>query len=90
MEDFGAIIRRNRKLNGWTIKEFIKNLNFKISIPYVTKIEKYGEIPNPELIVDMAKALELNSAEMLNIARRSKVDQYKKQLDTKYDREGKQ
>lgn len=86
---YGDTIREARTKLGWTIKEFIAKMTSDgittISPAYVTRVEQYGEIPSPEMIIRMSEVLRLDLEQLIEAAKRSKLEIFKERLDSKYD-----
>ena len=87
---FGEAVLSLRKERGWTVKEFIEHLETKghksISPAYITRIEQYGEIPSPELILRIADVFRVDEQKLLECARRIKVQKFDKSLEDKYQK----
>lgn len=87
---FSEIILTSRKLKGWTVKELIAKLEAKgqrsLSPAYITRIEQYGEIPSPELILMFADLFKLNPEKLLASAKKAKVEAFDKSLEEKYEK----
>jgi transcriptional regulator with XRE-family HTH domain len=81
---FGRLIKELRIDKKWNIEKFIKKLNSKVSQPYIVKVELYGEIPSPALIIKMANVLEYNRNKLWELAKKSKLNKYEKSLDRKF------
>ena len=87
---FGDLIREKRAELGWTIKEFLRRLETATekapSPAFITRVEQYGEIPGPDLIIRMAEALNLDVDCLLKAARQDKVEKFDKGLEDKYQK----
>ena len=83
-KSFIEIVQDCRRKNGWTVKEFIVKLGGNLSPAYITKIEVHGEIPRPGLICEIATVCNLNKQDLLEIAKKSKVQQFEESLEKKY------
>lgn len=85
---FGELILELRKKKEWTVKDLIKRLEpligRHISPAYITRIEQYGEIPSPDLICIMADVLGHDANELLNRAKKIKIQRFDKNLEEKY------
>jgi len=81
---FGENIRLYRQQKGWTVKRFIEELGNNLSATYITKIEIHEEIPSPELTCKIEDIFGLKEQQLLKIAKKTKVKQYRKSLDEKY------
>jgi transcriptional regulator with XRE-family HTH domain len=67
-QSFGAMIREARKSKKLTMKEVKGLMPRYLALSYMTKIERHGEIPSPELIVHLASILGLNKNLLLDTA----------------------
>ena len=83
---FNEIVQHCRKQKGWTIREFVEKLGGDISPAYITKIEVHNEIPSPELICKIAEVFKLNYQDLLNSARKNKVQLFDESLEKKYQK----
>lgn len=87
---FGEAVLSLRKDREWTVKDFIERLEAKgvehLSPAYITRIEQYGEIPKPELILRIADVFQVDQEELLKCARRIKVEKFDKALEDKYQK----
>ncbi len=88
---FGELIQRLRREKGWNVKEFIGKLGKigkqgELSPAYITKIEVYGEIPNPEVICKMATVLKYDTRKLLECAKQHKKRTFSDTLERKYDK----
>ena len=84
MVTFGEIVRYERRKQNWTVREFIKRLGLDISPAYITKIEKYGEIPSPDVVNKMAWVFNFDRTMLANQAIIDKTDRYMKYLQKHY------
>lgn len=80
----GDKVRHYRTKKGWTVIQFIEKLGGNISPSYVTRIEVYGEIPSPELIQKIAKVFKIDKKELIELAKKEKVEQFETSFDKKY------
>jgi len=87
---FGEVVQYLRKSKGWTVRDFIKQVQSKgqesISPAYITRIEQYGEIPSPELICRMADVFDYDENKLLECAKKIKVQRFNKTLEKKYQK----
>jgi ribosome-binding protein aMBF1 (putative translation factor) len=83
-DNFGDMIRLARTKKGWRVADLRKNFNNEISLSYITQVEKHGEIPSRELICRLARVLELDLPQMLELAKQGKLKQFSKSLEAKY------
>lgn len=87
---FGETIQNLRRKMELSIKELIERLESKrdkkISPAYITRIEQYGEIPSPDLICLMAEVLKEDTDNLLECAKKIKVRNFGKNLESKYNR----
>jgi transcriptional regulator with XRE-family HTH domain len=84
MFSFGKIIKNNRTKKGYSVRDLIKVLNIKLSTAYITKIELHGEIPTGKIIKGLARALDLDEKELLDIAKEEKLREYLIVLNEKF------
>jgi transcriptional regulator with XRE-family HTH domain len=70
---------------GLTVKELISRIGGKISPAYINKIERYEEIPKPELIIKLAEILDLDHVSLLLVAQLEKVSQYRIKIEKRYE-----
>jgi len=85
-KEFGNLIQQLRKQKNWTVKEFIEELDGKVSPAYMTKVEVYDEIPSPELICKMADVLGYDQQKLLHTAKEHKKNKFEQALDERYQR----
>ncbi len=78
------VIKGIRLQHNLTIKQFIEKIRGCISPAYVTKIERHGEIPSPELVIKIADAFGLNRWYLLQISKANKLTLYKLKLEYEY------
>lgn len=87
---FGEAVLSLRKRHEWTVKDFIERLEAKgykvLSPAYITRIEQYGEIPKPELILYIADVFQVDAEKLLACARRLKLQKFDKALEDKYQK----
>jgi chromosome partitioning protein len=75
-------VKRLRAERGITIRDLAATL--RKSVAYLAKIEVQGEIPTPEFVVDMAQALGANPADLLRLAKESKISSVAREIDREY------
>lgn len=81
------IVRGERLAQGYPVKVFLKklaDLGVKLSSAYITKIEKYNEIPTPYVIRKIAQVIEIEEEYLLNVARKNKIKAYAKKINKMY------
>lgn len=87
---FGEAVFKFRKERAWTVRDFIDQLGAKgqktVSPAYITRIEQYGEIPSPDLILRIADVFQVDGNELLECAKKLKVRKFNKALEEKYQR----
>ncbi len=86
---FGEAVRQLRQKNGWTARDLIGKLKQEgrpVSPAYITRIEQYDESPTPEFIFDLSRVFGINHEVLLDLAKRMKVELFRKSLEAKYDR----
>ena len=90
-ESLGRLIKSLRKKKNLTLKDLTKRLadvsdrKKRLSPSYITRIEADDDIPNPELIVTLARVLDYNVKEMLVLAREQHKQKVLRKIDAKYD-----
>ena len=89
---FGEQVRQARKEKNWTINDFIRQLGYisfmdaMLSPAYISKVEVYGEIPTPGIICKMVDLFGWDVNDVLNTARRERVELSNKVLEESYSR----
>ncbi len=86
---FGELVLKLRKDRNWTVRDFIEELSREgkpISPAYVTRIEQYGEIPTPDLVIKIAQVFKVDAENFLHCAKNSKLKMLKENLEEKYQR----
>ena len=90
-ESLGQLIKRLRKAKDWTLKDLIHRVTSStkrkrlFSPSYITRIEADDDIPNPELIIALAEALDCNVSDMLKVAKEQHKEKALRKIDVKYD-----
>jgi chromosome partitioning protein len=79
---FGREIKRLRSERGLTIRDLAATL--RKSLAYLAKIEVEGAIPSPDLICEIARVLGASPAEMLRIAKESRLASASREIDREY------
>lgn len=74
---FGRYIRKMRIKRKWSSDEFRGVLQYAFSPAYLTKIELHGEIPSPEMVIKMARALQVHPNKLWQKAMSEKIARYK-------------
>jgi transcriptional regulator with XRE-family HTH domain len=80
----GKILRMARQKKKLTTKQLSDSLDKHVSISYISQIEVHEEIPSPELLKKLSRALGLEYEAMSLYAKEAKLKQFKKILDRKY------
>ena len=80
----GRIIKEYREKNNLTGKEFINIIGENFSSSYLTKIEKYEEIPSPDIVIKIAKVCNLHVRAALSNAKFFLLTRYADELDKRY------
>ena len=81
---FGEKVRRKRTNLGWTVEKFIQELDVKVSPSYINKIEMKCEIPSCNLVHKISKTLKIPLLDLLESAKKEKLEHLKLILDEKY------
>ena len=80
---FGETIRRLRQQKEWTVRKLSEEI--KRSVPYVSRIETRGEIPKPEIIIELAETLGVKAEQLFTAAKKEKTEELVKVTAKKYD-----
>lgn len=83
----GLIFRKARRKKSWTVNRLLvelESLNVTCSPSYITNIETHKEIPRPEVVVSISKALGIDPLLMLDIAKRSKIKEFEEKIEMRY------
>ncbi len=86
---FGEAVFRLRKQKEWTVRDLIARIadrGGKVSPAYITRIEQYGEIPSPEMILTLAEVFQVDGEKLLQQAKKIKVQTFEKGLGEKYQK----
>jgi len=83
---FGDLVKNFREENGLVGSEFIKKLgsDVKISLTYLSNIERKGEIPGPQVVLRIADLIRIDRKYLIQIAIREKIKAYEDRLDSRY------
>ena len=86
---FGRMLRekrREKQMGVSQLAQLLRNVAGKsVSPSYITRIESYGEIPRPEIIIALAEILGGAPEDWLDQARQIKVFEYESSLKIKYE-----
>ena len=87
---FAHKVRELRNKKGWSVYELAdKLLNEKTGKPmtagYVSKIEARGEIPSPQMIIQLAELLGAKPEDLIEIAKTVKAKEVSQVVQQKYD-----
>jgi transcriptional regulator with XRE-family HTH domain len=85
----GDLIKQARMNKNLDQPQFIHRLKMPMSPSYLTRMEKHGEIPSPEMLKDMCEVLELDHEATIRIAIDSKLAHVKEKLWRNYHGNGK-
>lgn len=80
---FAQRIRELRNKKGWSVHDLAKKLD-KTS-GYVSKIEARGEIPSPQMIIQLAVLLGEEPEKLIEIAKTEKAEIVSQAVQQKYD-----
>lgn len=89
-ENFGRLVQRLRRENGWTVKEFIEKIGLvgeekkMLSPSYISKIEIYNEIPQPLIIYRIAEVFEQDPKKFSEVAKEQKKEDFALKLEEKF------
>jgi chromosome partitioning protein len=81
---FGRELKRLRADAGLTVRDFAARLGK--SVGYVGKIEAQGEVPTPDLILEIARTLEVPTERLLSLAKDSLLAQAEREIAARYSR----
>lgn len=81
---FARRVKRLRTERGLSIRQLAAAL--EKSVAYVAKIEVQGEIPTAELVIKMARVLETEAAELLDLAKDVQLAIAKREIERDYGR----
>ena len=80
----GRELKRLRAEVGLTVRDFAARLGK--SVGYVGKIEAQGEIPTPDLILEIAQLLEVPAERLVSLAKQSLLAQAERDISALYSR----
>lgn len=80
---FGEIIKEARISKKYEATKVAETIN--VTLSFITKIERYEEVPSYDKVVLLAKLLKLNKKELLKLAVKQKVNQYEKKMMKVYN-----
>lgn len=81
---FARRLRRLRTERGLTVRDLAKAIGK--SAGYIAKIEARGEIPTPELTCELARVLNADPAQLLELAKEARLSSVARDLDREYGR----
>ncbi len=79
---FAREVKRLRADRGLTIRDLAAKLGK--SVAYLAKIEVQGEIPSPEFTVELARALEIEPAVLLRLAKEARLSSMASDINREY------
>lgn len=86
---FAGKIRELRKKKGMTVYDLAEALRNEKGVPmtagYISKIEARGEIPSPDMIIQLADALGVDAEGLAKIAKEQKSAELTRNINQKYD-----
>ncbi len=86
-ETFGDRIRRARRKKDWMIKDLIEHVKrdgTQLTPSFMTRVEQYGEVPGPDLIIRMAEVLEIPPEELFRLAKVVRVKRIERNIEEVY------
>ena len=89
-ENFGRLVQRLRRENGWTVKDFIEKIgvigedNKLLSPSYISKVEIYNEIPQPWIIYRMAEIFGEDLHKFAEVAKEQKKEEFALKLEDRF------
>ena len=81
---FARKIQQLRKSKGWTIFDLAREIG--TTPGYISKIEARGEIPSPKTVVKLARALQVDTGKLLDLAKEEKIEEIKKNIIERYEK----
>lgn len=80
---FAQKIRELRNKKNWSVYDLADKIGKTPG--YISKIEARGEIPSPEMIIQLAEQLGSKPEDLIEIAKAEKADEVSKAIQQKYD-----
>jgi transcriptional regulator with XRE-family HTH domain len=88
-ETLAQRIRELRNKKGWSVYDLAKKLRNEkgksMTAGYISKIEARGEIPSPQMIIQLAELLGVKPESLIEIAKAEKADTVSRAVQQKYD-----
>ena len=84
MMSFGEIVKEQRQVRGWVLRELKEALGAQVGECYLLKIERHDAIPSKKVIESIAKLFKLDVNKLFEIAIETKVKVYRDSLEKKY------
>jgi chromosome partitioning protein len=81
---FAREVKRLRAGRGFTVRDLAAKLGK--SVAYLAKIEVQGEVPTPEFTCDLARALEVEPAVLLRLAKEARLSSMASEIERQYNR----
>jgi chromosome partitioning protein len=81
---FARRLKRLRSERGLTIRDLAGRLGK--SVAYIAKIEVQGEIPTPELTIEIARTLDTEAIELLELAKEARLASATRDIEREYSR----
>lgn len=82
-KNFSSIFKEARYKSGLTNLELADKLD--LSSAYISKIEVGRDVPAPDILKKICKFFNLDLNDMINLIIKTKVEEYKKTLEDKYN-----
>jgi len=79
---FAREVKRLRAGRGFTVRDLAAKLGK--SVAYLAKIEVQGEVPAPEFTCELARALEVEPAVLLRLAKEARLSSVASEIDRQY------
>ena len=84
MAKFGYLIRSTREKKGITQVRFLELLENRVSKSYINQVELHNKIPSREMILDIARILEIDITQLFTAAYDDKLSEFESSLSIKY------
>lgn len=75
-------LRSLRKRSGFGVQEVAERLGK--SAGYISRIERRGDVPTPELLCEIAGVYGVSARGLLDLAQKSQVERFSLELEAKY------
>lgn len=76
-------IRRLRSSKGLSVRDLAKRIGKTAG--YISRIEARGEIPTPELLIEIAEVLDGDGEQLLNLARGDEIKEVQAEIQSRYE-----